>query len=86
MKEYFIYDDKVYESKEAVDEAIIEKIGHNYNNIDVIPTGEFELEAQSIITVTVDEATDLTPEKPTYTAVEPTTTTNRIKEKENYEK
>ncbi len=83
MKEYFIYDDKVYESKEAVDEAIIEKVGHNYNNIDVIPTGEFELEAQSIITVTVDEATDLTPKKSNYIPVEPITSFDRIKEKEN---
>ena len=67
MKEYFIYDDKVYESEEAVDEAIIEKIGHNYNNIDVIQTGEFELEAESIITVTVDEVVDLIPKKSNYT-------------------
>ena len=58
MKEYFIYDDKVYESEDDVNEAIIEKIGHNYNNIDVAQTGEFELEAQTIETVTFDEDTE----------------------------
>lgn len=54
MKEYFIYDDKVYESEEAVNEAIIEKIGHNYNNIDASQTSEFQYEIQKIETVTVD--------------------------------
>lgn len=55
MKEYFIYDDKVYESEEDVDEAIVEKIGHNYNNMDATQTSEFQYEVQNIETVTVDE-------------------------------
>ena len=82
MKEYFIYDDKVYKSEEAVDEAIIEKIGHNYNNIDVTQTREFELEAQTIKTVTVDEVGDRVLEKLNYIAVEPITTSDRLVEQE----
>ena len=71
MKEYFIYDDKVYESEDDVNEAIIEKIGHNYNNIDVTQTGEFELEAQTIKTVTLMKWSTI-PKKSDYTTVEPT--------------
>ena len=70
MKEYFIYDDKAYDSEDDVNEAIIEKIGHNYNNIDVTQTSEFELEAQTIKTVMVDEVVDLMFKKSKYTTVD----------------
>ena len=86
MKEYFIYDDNVYESEESVNEAIIEKIGHNYNNIDVTQTGEFELEAQTIETVTFDEVVDLIPKRSDYTTVEPITSNDRLVEQELKEK
>ena len=86
MKEYFIYDDKVYESEDDVNEAIIEKIGHNYNNIDVTQTGEFELETQTIETVTFDEVVDHTSKKLDYTTVEPMTTLDRLVEQELKEK
>lgn len=86
MKEYFIYDDKAYDSEDDVNEAIIEKIGHNYNNIDVTQTSEFELEAQTIKTVMVDEVVDLMFKKSKYTTVEPTTLIDRIVEQELKEK
>ncbi len=80
MKEYFIYDGKIYESEEDVDEAIIEKIGHNYNNMDVTQTSEFQYEIEKIETVTADEVGDLVFEKPNNTTAEPMTTTDRDKE------
>ena len=86
MKEYFIYDDKVYESEDDVNEAIIEKIGHNYNNIDVTQTGEFELEAQTIETMTVAMGVAHIPKRSDYTTVEPITTLDRLVEQELKEK
>lgn len=47
MKTY-LYDDKVYLNENEVDEAIIEKIGGNYNNIDVATTNEFQQEWDNV--------------------------------------
>ena len=38
----FLYDDIIYRDEVEVDEAICEKIGGNYNNIDPSTTSEFE--------------------------------------------
>ena len=42
------YNDKLYTSIEQVNEAIIENIGGNYNNIDVATTKAFEDEWQEV--------------------------------------
>ena len=42
------YNDKLYTSQAKVDEAIIENIGGNYNNIDVATTKEFEDEWEKV--------------------------------------
>lgn len=47
-KTVYEYNGKVYCSEDAIDEAICEKIGGNYNNIDPMDTAEFEEEWQSV--------------------------------------